>query len=255
MSDVLLMPAPGCPNCARLAAEVGRLSQEVARLNQVVEQLQAQVHELSARLDQNSSNSSRPPSTDAPWQKPAATRESSGRKPGGQPGHCGHHRELLPPERVNHIIRHIPPACAHCGAALPQEPSDNDPEPSRHQVAEMPQVVAEVTEHRGEARRCTCCGHITRAEIPADIRAHTIGPNLAATLCFLSGRCHLSKRVVQEFAADVFQVLLALGSIAQLEQEMSTALQAPYAEAEVAVRAALVKYVDESGWFQHGDLR
>jgi transposase len=56
----------------------------------MVEALRAQVAELMARLGQNSQNSSKPPSSDSPFTKPAPSlRRGSGRKPGGQPGHPG----------------------------------------------------------------------------------------------------------------------------------------------------------------------
>ena len=53
-------------------------------------QLQAEVRRLRDSAAQNSSNSSRPPSTDKPEQpQPKSLRKKSGRKPGGQPGHPG----------------------------------------------------------------------------------------------------------------------------------------------------------------------
>ena len=231
---------PGCPNCAKLERRLAELERKLA--------------ELEARLKQNSSNSSKPPSSDPPWSKTTPAKESSGRKPGGQPGHEGHHRERLPAERVNKIVRYVPKTCEHCQASLPENPGPHDPDPSWHQVAELPPLVAEVTEHQGHARTCLCCGKITHAEIPSEIQAHTVGPNLAAALSYLSGRCHDSKRNVQEIAETVFGVPISLGTVAKLEQEMSAALEEPHAQALSAVRAAAVKNVDETGWAQGGKL-
>ena len=231
---------PACPNCAKLEK---RLTE-----------LEAKIAELESKLHQNSSNSSKPPSSDPPWKKHTPSKDSTGRKPGGQPGHTGHHRERLPPERLKAVVPYSPKVCAHCQAPLPEKAGPNDPPPSWHQVAELPPLVAEVTEHQGHARTCPCCGKITRAEIPADIRAHTIGPNLAATLCYLGGRCHDSKRNIQEIAETVFKVPVSLGTITQLEAEMSEALKAPHAEALAAVRAAPVKNVDETGWSKQGKI-
>ena len=109
MSDAPSVANPNCPECARLRAEVASLTAKVA-------QLEFQVRDLRARLNQNSSNSSRPPSSDPPWQAPRSGPRS-GRKPGGQDGHPGHFRKRLPPERVKHVVRHVPAQCACCGAA------------------------------------------------------------------------------------------------------------------------------------------
>jgi anti-sigma factor RsiW len=82
---------------------------ENAQLRVMVEALQAQVAELTARLGQTSRNSSKPPSSDSPFAKPApkSLRRTSGRKPGGQPGHPGSTLALVanPNTRLRHERR------------------------------------------------------------------------------------------------------------------------------------------------------
>lgn len=235
-----------CPNCAALRLRVEELEALVARL-------QAQIVELTNRLNRNSNNSSCPPSTDPPWQKQTPAKPKSPRAPGGQPGHPGHHRELLPPDRVTRTIAHVPHACANCGRPLPKQRQPGDPEPTRHQVLELPEQPVEVTQHEGEARTCTCCGYVTRAEIPAEVAAHTLGPRLTAILSFLTGFCRLSKRQVREVCGVIFGAPLGLGSIPKHEQEVAAALQPAYQAVGEAVCAAAVKNVDETGW-NHGGV-
>jgi|GEM_PF-3985906 len=78
---------PACPQCAQL-------------LNRVTE-LEALVRDHEERLNQNSSNSSIPPSANPLGAPKPVVRVPSGRSPGGQKGHPGHHRHRLPSERVN----------------------------------------------------------------------------------------------------------------------------------------------------------
>jgi transposase len=215
--------------------------------------MEARLAELEAQVKTHSGNSSKPPSSDPPWQA-RQKKKRKGKKPGGQPGHPGVSRSRLPPERVNKVVTYLPSACEHCQTPLSPTPAPNDPPPSWHQVSELPVQVAEVTEHQGHARTCSCCGTVTRAEIPPDIRARAIGPRMAAALSFLSGHAHCGKRTVQEIAETVFDTPVSLGTIANLEQEMSAALEAPHAEALAAVRAAPVKNVDETGWSKQGKL-
>ena len=59
-----------------------------------------------------------------------------------------------------------------------------------------------ITEHRGHARTCPCCGEVTRAAIPADIREHSVGPRLTAVLSYFTGVQGVSKRGVEEIADD-----------------------------------------------------
>jgi transposase len=233
-------PPPSCPHCAELQAEVDALRQ--------------QVRELQARLDQNSGNSSKPPSSDPPHLK-SKLRDGQKRrrrgKPGGRPGHTGHHRKLLPPQRVDHVIDHLPHACRSCGSCLAAEARPADPQPRRHQVAEIPPLAAVVTEHRAHGRLCSC-GQVTFASLPDGVRDHCFGPRLAALVSYLSARCHDGKRTVRELLDDVFGVPISLGSISAREREVAAALRRPYAQAQRSVRRAAVKHVDETGWSDRG---
>ena len=246
MGEECSKPIPTCSECAKL-------QRRLAQLEALVAEQHAQIEALTARLNQNSSNSSKPPSSDVPWRKPPA-KTPTGRKPGAQDGHPGHCRVRLPPERLKQVVVYVPEVCEACQAPLPKTPGPHDPPPSWHQIAELPALLAEITEYQGHARTCPCCGRRTRAEIPPHIQAHTVGPNLAATLSYLSGRCHDSKRNVQEIAETVFAVPLSLGTVVKLEQEMSAALEEPHTQALAAVRVAAFKNVDETGWAKGGKL-
>ena len=150
---------------------------------------------------------------------------------------------------------YVPTICAHCQAPLPAEPGPGDPEPTWHQVAELPELAAVITEHQGHARTCPCCGHLNRGEIPPEIRAHVIGPRLAAVMSYFSGRHHIGRRGVEEVVETVFEVPTSLGSVSALEAETSAALAGPYQEAQAAVRDAPVKNTDETGWSEKGQKR
>ena len=148
-----------------------------------------------------------------------------------------------------------PTICTQCQAPLPAEPGPGDPEPTWHQVAELPELAANITEHQGHARTCTCCGHLNRGEIPPEIRAHVIGPRLAAVMSYLTGRHHISRRGVEEIVETVFEVPTSLGSVSALEGETSAALASPYQEVQEAVREAPVKNTDETSWKEKGKKR
>jgi hypothetical protein len=122
-----------------------------------------------------------PPRAKIP-QAPAPAKKPTGKKPGGQPGHPPVMKTLVPPERVSEVIDHIPERCSNCAVKLPKAAGPDDPEPTRFQVAELPPLVAVITEHRGHARTCSCCGEVTRASIPADVCEHSVGPRLTALM-------------------------------------------------------------------------
>lgn len=212
------------------------------------------MRDLQARLGQDASNSSLPPSANPPGARTPVTKQPTGNKPGGQPGHAGCTRARLPAERVRQVIHYLPSACRGCGQALPREAAPADPEPTWHQVAELPEVTAIITEHRGHARTCPGCGIVTRQPIPAAIRAHAIGPRLTAVMAYLSGARHDSRRGVEEVVETVFGVPVGLGTVAAVEQEVSAALAPAHAEVGRAVRQAPAKHADETGWKKAGQL-
>jgi transposase len=239
---------------AELTEQVRVACELMSQLQAQVRQLQEEVRELRRRLNTNSSNSSLPPSANPPSAPKPTGKPPTGRKPGGQPGHPGHYRTRLPPERVKEIVPYVPAACERCQGPLPHEASGSEPEPTWHQVVELPKDLAVVTEYQGHARTCPSCGHTTWGKIPPEVLAHGYGPKLTGTLAYLSGSCHDSKRTVQEVAQTLLGVPLSLGSVVRCEQEVSAALKAPYAEAEQAVREAPAKNADETGWSLGGDL-
>jgi transposase len=234
------MAKPSCPSCRKLQRRVA--------------ELETLVRDLQARLGLNATNSSLPPSANPPAAPKPVVKEPTGHQPGAQPGHAPQQRLRLPPERVHHVVRHVPPVCDRCQAFLPLEPGPKDPAPTWHQIAELPAVAAVVTEHQGHARTCPDCGHVTHAAIPAAIGAHSTGARLTAVMAFLSGARHDSKRGVEEVVETVFGVPISVGTVAHREREVSAALAPAHAEAVAAVQAAPVKHADETGWKQAGQL-
>lgn len=248
------MDEPICSGCHRRDAQIADVLRRLERAEQRLEISERRCAELEARLGRNASNSSIPPSGN-PLQAPKpVVKKKSRRRPGGQPGHPACLRQLLPPERVGRTEVFVPTHCGGCRAALPAAARPHDPPPVRFQTIDLPEVAAEVVEYQGQARTCAACGEVTRAVIPAALRAHAVGPRLTAALSYLSGAHGLSRRAVEEIADAVFDAPVSLGTVANREQEMSAALAAAHAQAVQAVRDAPVKHADETGWKKRGKL-
>src|SRR5262245_55377732 len=207
--------------------------------------LEATVQQLREQLQQDSRTSSRPPSSDPPQalaKRPR--REPSGRRPGGQPGHEGHARGLVPGEQVDVVFPVKPARCRRCQQPLQGE----DLQPQRHQVTEIPPVKPVVTEYQLHQLVCSACGAATRAEVPSGVPSGGFGPRLQAITALCTGAYHLSKRTTQSALEDLFGIQMGLGTIANLEQAAVQALAEPVAEARVYVQQQPVAYLDETGW-------
>ena len=244
------MEGTECPGCQQRDQANAALQAQVAALQAQLNAVQAELASLSKKLDERPL----PPRGPAAL-PPAPPKKPTGRKRGAQPGHPPHLKQLLPPDRVTRVVPFVPTACARCRAPLPAEPAAADPAPVRHQVAELPELAARITEYQAHARTCACCGMLNRAALPPAVRKHSLGERLTAVLAYLAGAHGVSKRGAEEIARDVFGVEVSLGSIANLEQEVSRALEPAYREALEHVSAAPVKHADETGWKQAGRKR
>jgi transposase len=235
------MDVPQCPGCRERDARIAELERRLSA--------------LEARLKTNSSNSSTPPSANPLGAKPPVTKKKKKkRRRGGQTGHSPYLKQLFPAEQVTRTKAFLPGVCHGCQAPLPREASAGDPEPKRFQVVELPKIVLDVTEYQAHGRTCPRCGVLTQATIPAEIRAHSVGPALTGTLSYFSGRHGVSKRGVEEIADTVLGASIALGTVANLEQEVSAAVAPAHQEALAAVRRADVKFADETSWKLWGRL-
>jgi transposase len=251
MVDVLGLPDEVRAQLAPLvAAYIAALEATIAQLQVENTGLRTRVEALEARLHQDSTNSSRPPSSDPPRRPPSPPARRGSRRPGGQPGHRGTFRALLPAHRVDQVQHVAPPVCERCGDALPSVAAADDPPDVRHQVTELPRVPAVVTEYQLAARRCGRCGHLTRAAVPAAVPRGAFGPVLQAALTLLTGRYRLSKREAADCMETLFGVPVAVGSVSGSEQAMSTALGPIVATAAAAAQQVAVANLDETGWRQ-----
>jgi transposase len=227
----------------------------VGELVEANQRLEARVAELERRLNRSSRNSSLPPSQDPPSAPPRPGGKRSGRGRGGQLGHEGRHRRLLPPEQVDEVIEHWPARCRSCAHVFGEPERVDAAEPWRHQVAELPPIVVRVTEHRLHRVCCPECAAQTRAELPARVSRSAFGPRLQAAVVTLAVRNRVSRRDTTEFARELFGVELATGSVDTIIQRAGEALAAPHTRLEQRIKAASVVNIDETGWKTAGGRR
>ena len=241
----------------RHAREIDRLREENERLRKQLEEQAKRIADLERQLalkQQNSTITSKPPSSDglAGRQRERGRRLKSRRTAGGQPGHPGHHRELVPIERVSAIVDLAPEACRQCARRLHARHTVGDPR--RHQVTELPPIAAHITEYRCHRRQCPDCGTITLAPLP-DEQATQFGPQLTALIAYLTVVCRMPRLVVQRFLEGALQIPISLGSTQNAWEETSAAVAAPYAELETALRHEAVVNADETGHRTNGEKR
>jgi len=245
----------------RLRREVERLRRELAEQSEQIAEKEKQIADLERQLvgrKQNSTNSSKPPSSDGLAGEPRqrGRRRKSRRKAGGQPGHRGAYRPLIAAERVDEIRTVLPEQCQHCGRSLPAEieQARTTVAVQRHQVTEMPPIQARVIEYQCHRVVCPECGKSTRAAVPDEVRGH-FGPQLTALIAYLTVVCRMPRRVVEALLGQVLGIEMSLGSTQKCWEEASQAVSAPCQELERHLKDEPVLNVDETGWRTNGDKR
>jgi transposase len=228
------------------AAVIAELRAANASLVAANATLQARVAELERRLGQDSSNSSKPPSTDG-LRKPAraqrrAAERAEGRRPGKQPGAPGAHlaQVAIPDE----VVEHVPDRCGGCGGDLAGAAVVGV---EARQVFDLPPLRLAVAEHRVQRRRCAC-GSTTAAAFPAHARAAACyGPGVRALVAYLCVHQHLPVDRAAQLLADVLGAPLATGTLAAVVAEGAAGLAGFVEVVRDRLAAAPVAHFDETG--------
>ncbi|WP_249019602.1 IS66 family transposase [Conexibacter sp. S30A1] len=242
-----------------LRAQNALLVEENAALRKRVVEQDARIEELERRDNRDSRNSSQPPSSDPPKSRAERRREAreklkqlskSKRKPGGQPGHEGKHRQMVPPERVDHRSQHLPQACS-CGHTFDGSEERVD-DPVIHQQWELPPIRPLVFEYELLRLRCPCCGKPRLAELPAGVSWSAFAARLEAHIATLAGVYRLSRRQVREVCQEVFGIPISLGAVDAAIMRMSQVLKDPWEKLREYIQQAGLVHADETSWRLRG---
>ena len=222
----------------------------IEQLERQCEELKAENQLLREQVNQNSQNSSKPPSQDVGKGFKPKAHSKVGKKRGGQPGHEGHERFLYPIEDCASVEEYYPVGCWRCGEAL----QGDDPKPHRVQIVELPEVVPLIHEHRFHQLECERCGAWTGAWSEEIINGSGYGERIVAHVALLSGLYRQSHRMVQQLLSELFGIEMSVGSINRLRMEASDAVRSPAIQAWDYVQAQANVNIDETSFAQgNGD--
>lgn len=232
----------------RLLEENARLHKQLGDMTAQLTRLTARVEALLAQLGRDSSNSSRPSSTDVPWKnvKRRPPTGPTGKKRGGQPGHEPHKREMLDPTDAWEIHAD---RCPGCGAEL--GPSTVVPgEEWVHQLVELV-GAAEVRNYHMLLHQCGC-GRRVRARLPHGVPPTATGPRLQAAIATLVSRYGLSRQDVHEALDEIFGIKLSVGAIQEVTDRVAQATRPAVEDIAEQLMSAPSKHCDETGWRHDG---
>jgi transposase len=209
---------------------------------------EVRIEKLEVQTRKDSTNSSKPPSSDSPFKRPERKGPKSKRAKGGQKGHKAHQQQMLAPTWVENLL---PERCT-CGC---QDFTGQHLHPFHtHQHIELPPIHLDIARYVLNQCKCPRCGKTVKAQLPQEAQTG-YGPRLSAFVAELSGVKAMSRADVQSLCASVLGLPIATGTIQKIVNRASAALEAPYQKIADTVRSAEVNYIDETSHFKEHDLQ
>lgn len=193
-------------------------------------------------------NSSLRPSSDCKKKKKKNNRQSSGKKSGGQPGHKGYHRELMPTDKVDSILHYALPSNCLCGGKINFSKNDC----VRHQVHELPILKLHVTEYQLQKGCCQNCQCKHIASLPTGIAWGITGPRLTSFMSDLIAKYGLSRREQKAFLSEHFNFNISLGTVFNKQKIVNAAMGSPVSELLPMVKESISVHADETGHNRDG---
>ena len=196
---------------------------------------------LEERLNQNSDNSSKPPSTDS-----KSNNQTQNKK---RRSHKGVARSLLPLEQVDFHEVCLLDQCPHCGSKALLQKED----PILLQQVDLPEVQGVVTQFDRHKYQCTSCKSHSLAPLPKGVPNSAFGPRLMALVGSLTGVFHLSKDDAKQLVLDLYNIEISDGSVINIEERITAALRPVYDRIHRFVtESVFCKHFDETSWRDRG---
>jgi transposase len=243
------IPTPTLPiedfNCLPEFARshISHLEVIIQELRRGFQELQTKFHDLEARLSKDSSNSSKPPSSDGLKRKPKSQRGKSDKKPGGQPGRAG--KGLAQVANPNKIVVHAPTSCDGCQSDLSAVDGFCA---EKRQVFDIPQPVVEVTEHQAVVKKCPCCGKQNKGAFPEDIRGHVqYGHRIQALAAYFAHQHFIPVERTCQIFEDVFGIAISPGTCSRIDEKLFQKLESFETGLKAYLLMARVLHFDETG--------
>ena len=228
----------------------------LCEMSDKLKSLQKRVSELEkivARLSKNSSNSSKPPSSDDITKpKPKNKDVESGKKRniGAQPGHSRNERSPFPKEDIDKFHDYKLASCPECNG----EVILLDKEPRIIQQVELKEILVTKEEHRSYPVWCPNCQKIHYMSFPPEVaREGLFKERLTALVAYMKCVDHASFSTIRKFIRDVCKIKVCRGYLRKVIGKVSDSLEEPYNELLKLLPLEKVVNVDETGHKENGD--
>lgn len=199
-----------------LTEKFSALESKIDEQSKIIVKQETRIKELESKLNQNSSNSSKPPSSDQFKKNLADNKRTSRRKSGGQPGHKGSNLKMVSnPDTIKKYS--APEVCLNCGESL----VDLKSKINRIQEFDIPEIKFHVTEHQIEKKKCSC-GHCNIAPNVPQMKNHVFyGDRIRGLILYLKNVQMLPFQRTKQIVKDILNHDISEGTFWNVEKEFS----------------------------------
>ncbi|TID86703.1 IS66 family transposase [Legionella pneumophila] len=225
---------------------IEKLLTRITELETLVAKQATEIAELKRRLNKNSSNSSKPPSSDGLKKAPRTTslREQGKNKSGGQTGHKGTTLEQV--SCPNNIITHTLHECPDCGESLSNKSVHRV---IKRQVFDLPPIQVDITEHRVEMKYCSSCQRQVQSDFPLGVKAPVqYGNRVRSWIVYYQNQHMIPEDRIQQLFMDMYSLPISTASIASFTEKAYQRLKAFELSVLARTKKAPVKHLDETGF-------
>ncbi|MBI3151245.1 MAG: IS66 family transposase [Chloroflexi bacterium] len=202
------------------------------------------IQQLQDQVAKNSSNSSKPPSSDGLKKPKSRSLRQKGQHPlGGQPGHQGNTLKMV--AEPDHVVLHDVGHCPHCQCDLAAIAAVGY---ERRQVFDIPPIRLEVTEHQVAVKPCPACGQGVKGEFPPGVtQATQYGPRLKVQASYLNIYHFIPLARLDELLTDLYGQSPTEAVLIQTNDLLAAHVKPSLAVSKQQLVSAPVAHFDESG--------
>jgi transposase len=230
-------------------SQLGNKDNLITELRTMIELLEAHVATLENNQKKDSTNSSKPPSSDmGKPQRTQSLRTKSDKKPGGQHGHKG--ETLSFSETPNEIIVHAVKQCNCCGKNLSGCTGSGY---EYRQVFDIPPIEMQIAEHRGEIKNCPHCHNVNRAVFPEGVSQPVqYGTNVQQLAVYFMQYQLLPYERTSEIFKDLYGHSLSSSFLVNNNHRCAVKIQPFITDLKAILLKQPVLHADETGFYFEG---
>ena len=228
----------------QLRKENIQLQEENKQLREENILLKQEIKKLKERSNKDSTNSSKPPSTDDGFKEKESKKDkNTDKKRGGQKGSTSNNlKKSDNPDKIEVLESST---CSKCNHSLLDVEVKSI---SKKQVFDIPPVKMKVTEFQQHSKVCPCCAKVNKPDFPDALNSYVqYGDNIKTFIAYLNTYQMVPYERITELVGDLTSHTMSSGTVYNILQDFHNKLDSFEKKTKEQLLKSAVINVDETG--------